>query len=417
MDLLVIGSGAREHTIARALQQSSTVATVYCLPGNPGMQLDGIQTVAIEMTDFAAMIAFVQAKKVAYTIVGPEQPLVAGVVDAFQDAGLAIFGPRKAAAALEGSKTFAKEIMAAAHVSTAAYQAYQTVQAALDALDDVRYPVVIKADGLAAGKGVVIAQNDVSARQTVQAFFEQGVPQLLIEDYLEGEEFSLMALVANNRVYPLPVAQDHKRAFDGDRGPNTGGMGAYCPVPQISDQCVAEAVTTILEPIVATMAERQTPFTGVLYAGLIATQHGVKVIEFNVRFGDPETQVVLPRMTGDWAQVFAQLLKGETPTLQWQLSGITLGVVVASDGYPTQSTTPFVLPTLQQFAKRNSTFSFASVAEQANQLVSAGGRLYTASYSAETLGRASQQVYRDLAQLALPTTFYRQDIGFRTQVK
>ena len=401
MDLLVIGSGAREHTIARALQQSSTVATVYCLPGNPGMQLDGIQTVAIEMTDFAAMIAFVQAKKVAYTIVGPEQPLVAGVVDAFQDAGLAIFGPRKAAAALEGSKTFAKEIMAAAHVPTAAYQAYQTVQAALDALDDVRYPVVIKADGLAAGKGVVIAQNDVSARQTVQAFFEQGVPQLLIEDYLEGEEFSLMALVANNRVYPLPVAQDHKRAFDGDRGPNTGGMGAYCPVPQI----------------MATMAERQTPFTGVLYAGLIATQHGVKVIEFNVRFGDPETQVVLPRMTGDWAQVFAQLLKGETPTLQWQLSGITLGVVVASDGYPTQSTTPFVLPTLQQFAKRNSTFSFASVAEQANQLVSAGGRLYTASYSAETLGRASQQVYRDLAQLALPTTFYRQDIGFRTQVK
>ncbi len=195
------------------------------------------------------------------------------------------------------------------------------------------------------------------------------------------------------------------------------GWALIVQVPQISDQCVAEAVTTILEPIVATMAERQTPFTGVLYAGLIATQHGVKVIEFNVRFGDPETQVVLPRMTGDWAQVFAQLLKGETPTLQWQLSGITLGVVVASDGYPTQSTTPFVLPTLQQFAKRNSTFSFASVAEQANQLVSAGGRLYTASYSAETLGRASQQVYRDLAQLALPTTFYRQDIGFRTQVK
>lgn len=415
MEILVIGSGAREHTLARELLKSQQVTQVYCLPGNPGMVIDQIQPVAIDLTDFAAIIDFAKQQQVTYTIVGPEQPLVAGIVDAFQAAGLAIFGPTKAAAALEGSKTFAKKIIAQAQVPTASYQTFTDLATAQAALAKVDYPVVIKADGLAAGKGVVIATSATMAQATLQQFFAKGVASVLLEDYLVGEEFSLMALVADQQVYPLPVAQDHKRAFDHDRGPNTGGMGAYCPVPQISTQLVDAAVTTILQPIVDTLAANQIPFAGVLYAGLIATKQGVKVIEFNVRFGDPETQVVLPRMTGDWAGVFAQLLKGQKPTLTWQKTGFTLGVVVAAAGYPTQATASFDLPTLNQFAALNSQFSFAGVAKRQATLMSAGGRLYTAVRNADTLAAASQQLYQDLATLALPTTFYRSDIGLHAK--
>lgn len=411
MKISVIGSGAREHVLARELAQSQRVETVYCLPGNPGMTLDAIQTVAVELTDFAGMIDFAQQNAISYTIVGPEQPLVAGIVDAFQTAGLTIFGPTKAAAALEGSKTFAKEIMAKAQVPTAGYQTFTTVTPALAALAAQNYPVVIKADGLAAGKGVVIAPDLAGATTTIERFFEQGVTSILIEDYLSGEEFSLMALVADGQVYPLPVAQDHKRAFEGDLGPNTGGMGAYCPVPQVSAAVVQETVDQILQPVVAAMADAGTPFTGVLYAGLIATKAGVKVIEFNVRFGDPETQVVLPRMTGDWAQVFEQLVSHQTPTLTWQTDGMTLGVVVAAEGYPTEATVPVELAPTSQFQAATSQFSFAGVAGTQDQLIGTGGRLLTAVVTAIDLPTARQQVYADLKALAQPGTFYRQDIG------
>ena len=411
MKILVIGSGAREHVLARELAQSQRVERVYCLPGNPGMTLDAIQTVAVELTDFAGMIDFAQQNAISYTIVGPEQPLVAGIVDAFQTAGLTIFGPTKAAAALEGSKTFAKEIMAKAQVPTAGYQTFTTVTPALAALAAQNYPVVIKADGLAAGKGVVIAPDLAVATTTIERFFEQGVTSILMEDYLSGEEFSLMALVADGQVYPLPVAQDHKRDFEGDLGPNTGGMGAYCPVPQISAAVVQETVDQILQPVVAAMADAGTPFTGVLYAGLIATKAGVKVIEFNVRFGDPETQVVLPRMTGDWAQVFEQLVSHQTPTLTWQTDGMTLGVVVAAEGYPIKATVPVELAPTSQFQAATSQFSFAGVAGTQDQLIGTGGRLLTAVVTAVDLPIARQQVYADLKALAQPGTFYRQDIG------
>lgn len=411
MKILVIGSGGREHTLARELMKSQRVETVYCLPGNPGMALDGIQTVAVELTDFVGMIDFAKQNAVSYTIVGPEQPLVAGIVDAFQAAGLAIFGPTKAAAALEGSKTFAKEMMARAQVPTANYQTVTALGPAQAALAKQTYPVVIKADGLAAGKGVVIAPDLANATATVARFFEQGVTSILIEDYLVGEEFSLMALVADGQVYPLPVAQDHKRVFEGDLGPNTGGMGAYCPVPQISATVIQEAVEQILQPVLAAMADAGTPFTGVLYAGLIATATGVKVIEFNVRFGDPETQVVLPRMTGDWAQVFAQLVTHQRPTLTWQTTGMTLGVVVAADGYPTKATVPVALAPTVQFQAATSQFSFAGVTGTQHQLIGTGGRLLTAVVTAVDLPTAQQQIYADLKNLAQPGTFYRQDIG------
>lgn len=259
---------------------------------------------------------------------------------------------------------------------TAQYQTVTNESEALTALQGRSLPIVIKADGLAAGKGVVIAETLADGLAAVRRFFKQGRRQILIEDYLVGEEFSLMALVADDQVHPLPIAQDHKRAFEGDRGPNTGGMGAYCPVPQISDQMVQTAVETIIKPVVATMAANGTPFTGVLYAGLIATATGIKVIEFNVRFGDPETQVVLPRLQGDLAQVFQQLLTHQQPTLDWQADGVTLGVVVAAKGYPNQTPAIFQLAPTARFKAANSQFSFAGVVATTGGLMSAGGRLY-----------------------------------------
>ena len=416
MDILVIGSGAREHTLARELLKSEQVEQVYCLPGNPGMQLDQIKTAAIDVNDFEQLIVFAKKQAVAYTVVGPEQPLVAGIVDAFQAAGLAIFGPAKQAAALEGSKTFAKKMMAQAQVPTAQYQTVTNESEALYALEGRSLPIVIKADGLAAGKGVVIAESLADGLAAVRRFFKQGRRQILIEDYLIGEEFSLMALVADDQVYPLPITQDHKRAFEGDRGPNTGGMGAYCPVPQISDQMVQTAVETIIKPVVATMAANGTPFTGVLYAGLIATATGIKVIEFNVRFGDPETQVVLPRLQGDLAQVFQQLLTHQQPTLDWQADGVTLGVVVAAKGYPNQTPAIFQLAPTARFKGANSHFSFAGVVATTGGLMSAGGRLYTAVYTAPTMAQARVQIEAGLQSVADPQSFFRRDIGFKSQM-
>lgn len=299
---------------------------------------------------------------------------------------------------------------------TAQYQTVTNESEALTALQGRSLPIVIKADGLAAGKGVVIAETLADGLAAVRRFFKQGRRQILIEDYLVGEEFSLMALVADDQVHPLPIAQDHKRAFEGDRGPNTGGMGAYCPVPQISDQMVQTAVETIIKPVVATMAANGTPFTGVLYAGLIATATGIKVIEFNVRFGDPETQVVLPRLQGDLAQVFQQLLTHQQPTLDWQADGVTLGVVVAAKGYPNQTPAIFQLAPTARFKGANSQFSFAGVVATTGGLMSAGGRLYTAVYTAPTMAQARVQIEAGLQSVADPQSFFRRDIGFKSQM-
>lgn len=308
MKILVIGSGGREHAVAKKFLQDPQVETVFCAKGNPGMRKDGILTVAIEESDHESLIAFAQEQEVDWTFVGPEVPLLNGIVDDFQAAGLAIFGPNRQAAMIEGSKEFAKELMRDNQIPTADYQSFTDSAQAKAYIQLKGAPLVIKADGLAAGKGVVVAETVDEANAAVEAMLEQNAfgesgAKVVIEEFLAGEEFSLLAFVKDEAVYPMVIAQDHKRAFDGDLGPNTGGMGAYTPVPQIPQEMVDQAVAEVLLPAAKGMIRNKTPFTGILYAGLIATNDGPKVIEFNARFGDPETQVVLSRLDSSLAQI------------------------------------------------------------------------------------------------------------------
>ena len=281
---------------------------------------------------------FAQENAIDLTFVGPEQPLAAGIVDYFEAEGLRIFGPTKAAAQIEGSKSFAKELMKKYNIPTAAYETFTDVDKAKAYIEKLGAPIVVKADGLAAGKGVVVAMTVEEAITAVEdmignQLFGESSSRVVIEEFLDGEEFSYMSFVHNGQIYPMVIAQDHKRAYDGDKGPNTGGMGAYSPVPQISRRCVEQAYETIVVPTVKAMTAEGTPFTGILYAGLILTNEGPKVIEFNARFGDPETQVVLPRMTSDFGEFMMALMDEKPFELEWSDDEM-LGVVIASDGYP-----------------------------------------------------------------------------------
>ena len=312
MKILIIGSGGREHAIARKILNSPKVTEVYCAKGNPGMLSDGIQVVNIAEDDHEGLISYVKEKNIAWTFVGPEIPLLNGIVDDFQAAGLKIFGPNKAAAMIEGSKEFAKKIMVDNAIPTADYEAFTNYEAACAYVKEKGAPIVIKADG----KGVTVAMTLEEALQALKEMmtdhrFGKSGDKVVVEEFLEGQEFSLLAFVRNENVYPMVIAQDHKRAFDEDKGPNTGGMGAYSPVPQIPEEMVDAAVERILKPAASGMMKNDTPFTGILYAGLIATNTGPKVIEFNARFGDPETQVVLPRLTSDLAEIIDDLLNNK----------------------------------------------------------------------------------------------------------
>ena len=300
MKVLVIGSGGREHAIAKQFNQAPSVSEVFVAPGNDGMQGDAT-CVQIAATDFEALANFAIEKRVTLTFVGPEQPLAEGIADYFLDKGLTIFGPTQAAARIEGSKSFAKEIMDKYEIPTAAYGTFTDAEEAKTFIRDQGAPIVVKADGLAAGKGVIVAMELQEALDAVDDMignqkFGESSSRVVVEEFLDGEEFSYMSFVHDGQIYPMVIAQDHKRAYDGDRGPNTGGMGAYSPVPQISEAVVQEAYDRVVVPTVDAMSEEGIPFTGILYAGLILTAQGPKVIEFNARFGDPETQVVLPRM-------------------------------------------------------------------------------------------------------------------------
>ncbi len=296
--------------------------------------------------------SFIRANSIDWVFVGPEGPLMEGITDDLQEAGIAVFGPSRAAAQIEGSKTFAKQLMHRHNIPTAAYAAFASFEKASAYIEKHGAPVVIKADGLAAGKGVTVAMDTDTALQALHDIFVgnkfgSAGSSVVIEDFLEGEEFSLMSFVSGNRFWTMPVSQDHKRAYDGDKGPNTGGMGAYCPVPQISGDIVDTAVDRIIRPAVEGMASEGIPFTGVLYAGLIATDEGPKVIEFNARFGDPETEVILPRLTSDLGAGIEAVLNGKDPVFTWQDDGTeTLGVILASEGYPGNTRTGAVIPDL-----------------------------------------------------------------------
>lgn len=416
LTILVIGSGGREHIIAQKILQSPKVSTVYCAKGNAGMKKDGIKVVDISEYDHSALIEFAKENNVDWTFVGPETPLLNGLVDDFMQAGLLIFGPKKAAAFIEGSKDFAKSLMNKYHIPTAAHQTFFEFEQAVAYVREKGVPIVIKADGLAAGKGVVVAETVEAAVAALTDMLKKNKfgtsgAKVVVEEFLEGEEFSLLAFVRGVEVYPMVVAQDHKRAYNQDQGPNTGGMGAYAPVPQISEVLIQEAVESILKPTAYGLSEEGRAFTGVLYAGLIVTKTGPKVIEFNARFGDPETQVVLQRLESDFAENIDDLLKGKRPDIKWKQDGYSLGVVVAADGYPDMYQREIPLPNFSELQGKN--VYYAGVKEKDEKLVSDGGRVYLVESSGKTLKEAQDAVYGILKKVSTDGTFYRDDIGFR----
>lgn len=416
MKVLVIGSGAREHAIAHALLSGNSVSEVTVAPGNPGMRLDGINTTQLDPSNHAALIDFVKDNQVDWVFVGPEVPLIQGIVDDFEANGIKAFGPNKAAAQIEGSKDFAKQLMERHGIPTAKYRTFDELATAEAYVRDHGAPIVVKADGLAAGKGVTVAMDLDTALKALEDIFVDhrfgaAGAKVVIEDYLEGQEFSLMSFVNGTKFWPMPISQDHKRAFDGDKGPNTGGMGAYSPVPQISQDVVDTAIETIVRPTVQAMADEGTPFTGILYAGLIATADGPKVIEFNARFGDPETEVVLPRLTSDFGEGINAILNNETPTFTWEDDNkTTLGVVLASNGYPTNVVKGAAIPEIP--VDESSHVYYAGATTDADgKLVANSGRVLLLETTADDIRSAQDKIYGVLDKLDTTGMFYRHDIG------
>ncbi|MBT2584123.1 phosphoribosylamine--glycine ligase [Planococcus sp. ISL-109] len=414
MNVLVIGKGGREHALAHQFAISPSVEQVYVAPGNAGMAQDA-ELVAIDELDFEGLAQFAQDNDVAFTFVGPEQPLAEGLVDFFEQRGLKIFGPNKAAARIEGSKAFAKELMKKYDIPTASYDSFSDTAKAISYIKQQGAPIVIKADGLAAGKGVVVAQSEQEAIDAVtdmldgQKFGTSG-STVVIEEFLDGEEFSFMSFVQDGKIYPMVISQDHKRAYDGDMGPNTGGMGAYSPVPQISQAIVDETFTKIVRPTVEAMKSEGTPFNGILYAGIILTSQGPKVIEFNARFGDPETQVVLPRLKTDLGTFISSILDGHEMELEWDERPV-LGVVVAAAGYPGTVEKGAPLPDLAQL--QDVTISHAGTSRTGDKFIANGGRVILVAGSGETLEDAQRIVYAALGKVDWSGFFYRKDIGWR----
>ncbi|ANU12371.1 phosphoribosylamine--glycine ligase [Planococcus halocryophilus] len=416
MKILVIGRGGREHAIVRQFSKSASVTKVYAAPGNDGMREDA-EVVAIDEMDFAGLVEFAKEQQIDFSFVGPEQPLSEGIVDFFEAKGLRIFGPSKAAAQIEGSKAFAKELMEKYDIPTASYETFTETAPAIDFVHQHGAPIVIKADGLAAGKGVVVAMTEEEAIAAIndmlegQKFGESG-SKVVIEEFLDGEEFSFMSFVHSGQIYPMVISQDHKRAYDGDRGPNTGGMGAYSPVPQISQAIVDQTYAEIVEPAVKAMTSEETPFNGILYTGVILTKKGPKVIEFNARFGDPETQVVLPRMTSDFGLFMDNLLNNQPAELMWDDQAV-LGVVVAADNYPETVEKGALLPDLTKLSGVEITH--AGTKQTVNGYAGNGGRVLLISASGTSIESAQDKVYEQLNSLSWDGFFYRTDIGWRAK--
>ena len=415
MKLFVVGSGGREHAIAKKLLESPQVEQVFVAPGNDGMTLDGLDLVDIAISEHSKLIDFAKENDIAWTFIGPDDALAAGIVDDFNAAGLKAFGPTKNAAELEWSKDFAKEIMVKYGVPTAAYATFSDFEQAKAYIEKQGAPIVVKADGLALGKGVVVAETVDQAVDAVREMlldnkFGDSGARVVIEEFLDGEEFSLFAFVNGDTFYIMPTAQDHKRAYDGDKGPNTGGMGAYAPVPHLSEALINQSIETIVKPVLKGMIAEGRPYLGILYAGLIVTTEGPKVIEFNARFGDPETQIILPRLTSDLAQNISDILDQQPTEVTWTDQGVTLGVVVASKGYPLDYEKGVVLPEKTE-DDIITYYAGAKFDEKSRALLSNGGRVYMLVTTADSVKEAQEKIYAQLKNQETEGLFYRNDIG------
>ena len=409
MKVLVIGGGGREHAIVDALARSAQVEKIFCAPGNAGIARQA-ECVAIRETEVERLRDFAAAEGIGLTVVGPEVALAAGVVDCFKAAGLRIFGPTKAAARIESSKEFAKELMAKYDIPTAGFRTFTEYAAAREYVAGRPFPAVLKYDGLAAGKGVVIAQTMEEADAALKDMLlddKFGEGKVVVEDYLEGPEFSFMCFVSGHRVWPMVLAQDHKRAWDGDKGPNTGGMGAYSPLPFITAEDERYALERILQPVADAMVAEGCPFEGVLYGGLMKTAQGIKVIEFNARFGDPETEVVLPRLKSDIVDIFCAVAEGRDTRLEWH-DFAALGIVLASKGYPGSYEKGHEITGLENV---EGTVYHMGTKADGDRIVTAGGRVLFVVGRGATLAEARETALRDVARIGCDNLFHRTDIG------
>lgn len=409
MKILVVGRGGREHAIAWKAAQSALVSTVFVAPGNDGMRQD-FECVAIDEKDNNGLVRFAQENHIDLVIIGPEAALVNGLANELTNNGIPVFGPTAEAAIIEGSKQFAKDLMLKYNVPTARYATFNDYEQASAYVQQQGAPIVIKYDGLAAGKGVVVAQTIEEADNALKdmlldAKFGEG--KVVIEEFLTGEEFSLMALVNGEQVVPLTIAQDHKRAYDNDLGPNTGGMGAYSPVPFISEDTINTAVKTIMEPVAKAMVNEGVPFTGILYGGLILTAECPKVIEFNARFGDPETEVVLPRMKSDLITHMLDVLNHRDTQIEWS-NEACLGVVLASKGYPGSSPKG---ATINGIDTCNHLLFHSGTAHKDGCWQTNGGRVLFVVGKGNTIEEAQKDAYEGVKQINSDSLFHRTDIG------
>lgn len=416
MKVLVLGGGGREHALAWRLARSGSVTRVYVTPGNPGMA-NVAECVTLESYTPEEYLGLAQRLGVDLTVVGPEAPLVAGVVDLFRECGKPIVGPTRAAAALEGSKVFAKEIMNSAGIPTARYQTVESEADALAALVRFEFPVVLKADGLAAGKGVIVAKTRAEAEAGIRALFSGQLAGdagkvVVIEDFLPGREVSFIVLTDGDTVLPLAATQDHKAVYDNDEGPNTGGMGAYCADGILSAAETQEVLDRVIQPTIRAMAERGSPFSGFLYAGLMMTSQGIRVLEFNARLGDPECQTLMHRMNGDWAAVLFRAATGRLAgaTLNWDAAP-SVCVVAAAAGYPAQVRTGDVITGIRDAEAGGAVVFQAGTRMKDGRLETAGGRVLGVTASGVDLRAARNRAYLGMEQIRFEGIHFRRDIG------